>query len=1089
MNLTKEMKQIFIYILLCCPLQLVAQSSSQNFVMTETMLNAEGNSKVSSVQYYDGLGRPNIMATNGLSTDGNTAYTLLEYDFPDLIVKSWLPGVEGNSLDWKSPQAIKDLSISTNKDDAPYSATQRDVLEREVSVYKPGKKWHDSHKDVTTKRYTNITSGNSDYIVKRYLISTNGAILENGVWDDGILGVEIISDEDMKTIMVFTDFYGQKILERTLAGNGHYYDTYYLYNDLGQLRFVLTPAYNEKSPSKTIFAYEYRYDNRGRMVMKIIPKDNSGGSVIKYCYDNADRIAYMEDPALGGRYRFYLYDRLGRLCVQGTCSGGKQDGTILATTIYNDSAEDICNTGYTPPYTIKDPRLEIVNYYDDYDSISKDMKSKIPAIVVNDNQKKFSMGFLTAQVVYTNNGDALGSINVYDEKGQVVRFLRKGLNGRIEDVNTKYTFTGAVDNTVTNVNVGYGSSFVARTEYTYKNGKRTKMKQSVSHGQNAPTYETEYAYDSLGRLISKERQLLFNRKFVYSYTYDLHGWLTSIKSPFFQEKLYYADGLDGGCYNGNISTLKWQASNDNVCQGYNLKYDANNRLYHAIYGTGDNLTSNKNHFDEYMQYDSNGNITRLQRCGLTDKINGGFGLVDDLYMSYEGNLLTSVRDNAPHSVYAGATDFYTDSKQKEYPLTYNDAGSLMSDAGRKIAKIDYDLNNNPVRIQFTNGNVTKYVYSATGEKLRVTYQTAVPNISVSIGNTHELAPAELLSTDHTDYLLGGSLTLKNGRIDKYHFDDGYYQASKQQADINEYLIPYYYDQDHLGNIRRVISSNGHTVYCAQKINYYPFGAQLCDGSTDSNVQARKFNGKEFDKMHGLNTYDYGARQYNPITARWDRVDPLAEKYYPFSPYMYCMNNPLKYVDIKGEEPGDCFKSPNQAAIDFGNYYNNRSIKENVEYSSYILYNPQKKIYYYLAAKTGDSNRNRCHFKAPSTHIAVATIHTHAAFESKYIQDGIDWNDNFSGMQDNEFENKNYKIKNDYNDISSANCRGVISYVVTPNGNLKKYDPSTGKVTLISKNMPSDKNAGKYRVNDNYHEDKSVWQHFTDAIMSLLNNKK
>ena len=33
-----------------------------------------------------------------------------------------------------------------------------------------------------------------------------------------------------------------------------------------------------------------------------------------------------------------------------------------------------------------------------------------------------------------------------------------------------------------------------------------------------------------------------------------------------------------------------------------------------------------------------------------------------------------------------------------------------------IAKIDYDLFGMPVRIQFTNGNVTKYVYSATGEK-------------------------------------------------------------------------------------------------------------------------------------------------------------------------------------------------------------------------------------------------------------------------------------------------------------------------------------------------------------------------------------
>ena len=39
-------------------------------------------------------------------------------------------------------------------------------------------------------------------------------------------------------------------------------------------------------------------------------------------------------------------------------------------------------------------------------------------------------------------------------------------------------------------------------------------------------------------------------------------------------------------------------------------------------------------------------------------------------------------------------------------------------------------------------------------------------------------------------------------------------------------------------------------------------------------QPYKYNGKELDLMHGLNTYDYGARQYEPVTGRWDRVDPL-----------------------------------------------------------------------------------------------------------------------------------------------------------------------------------------------------------------------
>jgi len=52
-------------------------------------------------------------------------------------------------------------------------------------------------------------------------------------------------------------------------------------------------------------------------------------------------------------------------------------------------------------------------------------------------------------------------------------------------------------------------------------------------------------------------------------------------------------------------------------------------------------------------------------------------------------------------------------------------------------------------------------------------------------------------------------------------------------------------------------------------------------------------------MHGLDTYDYGARQYNPVLARWDRVDPLCEKYYSISPYAYCGNNPVNRVDKDG----------------------------------------------------------------------------------------------------------------------------------------------------------------------------------------------
>ena len=47
-------------------------------------------------------------------------------------------------------------------------------------------------------------------------------------------------------------------------------------------------------------------------------------------------------------------------------------------------------------------------------------------------------------------------------------------------------------------------------------------------------------------------------------------------------------------------------------------------------------------------------------------------------------------------------------------------------------------------------------------------------------------------------------------------------------------------------------------------------------------------------------FDYGARMYNPEIGRWFNVDPLAEKYYPISPYAYVANNPMKYVDFHGD---------------------------------------------------------------------------------------------------------------------------------------------------------------------------------------------
>jgi len=880
-----------------CPAQ--AQDTSRNYVKTVTMLDAGGTDSLQAVQYYNGLGWPTVSVATA-DADGGTACTLTTYDALGRELRKYAP-VPGSGFGYMTESAVSSAGYGFHHDNGGFSQNHYDVLDRVTAVEIAGDAWIQAGRQDRTAYFANTVSDE----VLHYEAPEDGSysltLPENTsfrYYPAGSLGKVVSCDADSVCVTVFTNLLGKKVLERTAAG-----DTYYVYNDLGQLRFVLTPAFEKISRSKTMFAYEYRYDNRGRVVKKILPKDGTEGSVTEYWYDKADRVAYMKDPALGSRYRFYLYDQFGRLCVQGTCGNRYvQCGSMLSATSYASGSQGICQTGYSAPYDIISPKIEIVNYYDNYDFIGHHLTSAMPTVSVNTTQEQYATGSLTGQVVYATGGEALGTVSVYDQKGQPVRSVRKGLGGHVEDVHTAYSFTGAIDTTRAEVGVGYGGSLTAETVYTYGKGKKTRMKLTVSHGRPAQSRETSYTYDAIGRLSGKQRQLFGTGKSPCSYSYDVHGWLTSVVNGEFQERLYYADGLDGGCWNGNISTMKWRSGDNGLYDGYNLKYDGNNRLYSAVFGSGDNLTGNGNYFSENVEYDCNGNITKLRRRGLVDNIHGSFGLVDNLSMTYVGNMLASVRDNASRHSYAGATDFDGVPGQ-EYHLTYNASGSLVSDAGRGIARIDYDRLNNPVRIQFTDGSVTRYIYSTTGEKLRVVYQTAVPNITVPIGSVRVLLPSEIQCADSTDYLLGGSLTLRNGRVDKLQFEEGYCQAAAYSGNASQDNFTFhYYDRDHLGNIRQVIKATGSNKGTViQTMDYYPFGAEFCDGSTASEVQSRKYNGKELDKMHGLNTYDYGARQYNPVTARWDRVDPLSEKYYDVSPYAYCGNNPVRYFDPDGRE--------------------------------------------------------------------------------------------------------------------------------------------------------------------------------------------
>lgn len=64
---------------------------------------------------------------------------------------------------------------------------------------------------------------------------------------------------------------------------------------------------------------------------------------------------------------------------------------------------------------------------------------------------------------------------------------------------------------------------------------------------------------------------------------------------------------------------------------------------------------------------------------------------------------------------------------------------------------------------------------------------------------------------------------------------------------------------------------------------------------------KELQSKEFSDNSGLEFYDFGARNFDPQIGRWNVQDAKAEAYTGWSPYNYVLNNPLKYVDPKGED--------------------------------------------------------------------------------------------------------------------------------------------------------------------------------------------
>ncbi len=804
-----------------------AQVSTQNYICSRKMLNNTGSSHVDDISYFDGLGRPfqSVNKTVQNNVTKQRLATLLEYDYYGRETNMWLP--TSVMADYVEVSTFRNTAVGSSgyNDSYPYSQSiyEASPLNRPLQQYGAGKLWHSNNRAVRTEYLVNASD--SDRACKFYTV--NGTSLSGGTefYAANLLNVIKTTDEGNNVSYTFTDKLGRIVLTRQMNGT-EAHDTYYVYNDKGNLCFVLQPMYQTTADIE-LYAFEYKYDGHGNCIWKKLP----GAEYIEYVYDNYDRMTYSQDgnQRKNNRWMYYQYDAMGRPSGQGECTEKNRDSN---------------------------PVQHIRSYYDGYYILSQSGFNNPDFPKGNTSYIK---GRLAGSIISVpGSGSKIYIAYFYDIKGRVMQETRSNLLGGHDVTITTYTFTDKPA-TVTHIHTASGkNTWIEVYTYSYDHADRISKVQHTLGGTTITLYDA--TYDDLGRLKTKSLHGSTTNKLTY--TYNLRGWLTGITGTRLTQNLYYNTGVGTAKYNGSISSMTWKAGNESTVRGYKFTYDGLDRLLNGTYGEGEQLNSNSGRYSENVTgYDKNGNITGLERYGRSGS--SSYGMCDALTYTLNGNQMIRVDDLVSIGAGNDETDFKDAVKQaNEY--TYDANGNLTKDLNKGITGITYNCLNLPNAVTFSDGSTITYIYSADGTKLRTVHK---------IGSV----------TTTTDYC--GNVIYENNTAKLLLTGEGYISLSDKKY--------HYYLQDHQGNNRVVADKDGNVE---ETNHYYPFGGVF---ASSQNVQPYKYNGKELDTKKGLNWYDYGAREYDAVLGRFTTMDPMAEKYYAVSPYTYCVNNPIKFVDPTG----------------------------------------------------------------------------------------------------------------------------------------------------------------------------------------------
>ncbi len=911
----KNIKQVANHLLILLSILLISESlyAQINFVRTwdATAPEQDGNALIlrpvkdvkQTTQYLDGLGRPiqTVVKQGSLQTINN--------EFADMVAPTvydefgreqfkYLPFAANNAGGntsisnglYKTNALVQQAAFSSIQYPGEtnfYSKTnfEPSPLNRPTDSYAPGSSWAGSEnntaalqRNVQMKYFINtalddvkIWNVNNDPVIGNfgtYQVSTNSG----GSYPAGELYKNITIDEHKKQVIEFKDKEGKVILKKVQltaaddngagANNVGWLCTYYIYDDLNQLRCVIQPRGVELISSSWALndpiilaeqCFRYEYDQRQRMIIKKVP----GAGEVYMVYDARDRLIMTQDANLRPLNYWLVtkYDALNRPTETGMWTDATAFATHLTNT-YNSSNYPTTTANYEPlslthydDYTGLPAGLSAVynSGYNSYFTATNNNNWPYPQMPVQSSATKGMVTWSQTKVLGTTN-QYLNAVIFYDEKGRAIQTQSINITGGTDISTTQYTWAGQPLVMVQRQQVNSAANpqehiVISKMEYDDLDRLLATKKaiNSTINGVTVTKPEQEIVrnqYDKLGQLKTKKLAPAYNSNAGLenlTYDYNIRGWLLGMNRDFAKDALTATSnyfGFDLGYdktnnniigsqtytnpqYNGNIEGMVWKSKGDGEKRKYDFTYDNANRLLAADFNQYTGSVFDKsaqvdfsiqmgNGINPNLAYDANGNILQMHQWGL--KINAS-PLIDNLIYEYKANNISNrlrkVTDNIAAVSDNGKLGDFKDGTNTNDDYDYDLNGNMNVDGNKAISNLSYNYLNLPNNIIVTSkGNIT-YTYDAGGNKLQK------QKIDNSVAGT--------TITNTTKYLGGfvyESKTTSPVDLNNPDYADVLQFAGHEEGRIRfkpiQGAIPAsfafdYMLKDHLGNVRAVLT--------------------------------------------------------------------------------------------------------------------------------------------------------------------------------------------------------------------------------------------------------------------------------------------